>query len=62
MQDSLWPLKSNYNHMNYVLKNIPVRTDKPRSRGFTMAMDKGLSFGKPRILLTAALILLTLLN
>ncbi len=48
--------------MNYVLKNIPVRTDKPRSRGFTMAMDKGLSFGKPRILLTAALILLTLLN
>ncbi|SEG21981.1 phosphosulfolactate synthase [Algoriphagus boritolerans] len=29
--------------MNYVLKNIPVRTDKPRSRGFTMAMDKGLS-------------------
>ncbi|WP_289031842.1 phosphosulfolactate synthase [uncultured Algoriphagus sp.] len=29
--------------MNYVLKNIPVRTEKPRSSGFTMAMDKGLS-------------------
>jgi phosphosulfolactate synthase len=29
--------------MNYELTNIPVRTDKPRSRGFTMAMDKGLS-------------------
>lgn len=29
--------------MNYVLKNIPVRTDKPRTTGFTMAMDKGLS-------------------
>lgn len=29
--------------MNYVLKNLPVRTEKPRSTGFTMAMDKGLS-------------------
>jgi phosphosulfolactate synthase len=29
--------------MNYVLKNIPVRTEKPRTSGFTMAMDKGLS-------------------
>lgn len=29
--------------MNYELKNIPVRTDKPRTTGFTMAMDKGLS-------------------
>jgi phosphosulfolactate synthase len=29
--------------MNYVLKNIPVRTEKPRTTGFTMAMDKGLS-------------------
>ena len=29
--------------MNYVLKNIPVRTSKPRNTGFTMAMDKGLS-------------------
>jgi phosphosulfolactate synthase len=29
--------------MNYVLKNVPVRTEKPRSKGFTMAMDKGLS-------------------
>ncbi|KEO72119.1 phosphosulfolactate synthase [Anditalea andensis] len=29
--------------MNYVLKNIPSRTEKPRSTGFTMVMDKGLS-------------------
>ncbi len=29
--------------MNYVLKNIPVRTQKPRDKGFTMVMDKGLS-------------------
>jgi len=29
--------------MNYVLKNIPVRTEKPRTTGFTMVMDKGLS-------------------
>ncbi len=29
--------------MNYVLNNIPVRTQKPRTTGFTMAMDKGLS-------------------
>jgi phosphosulfolactate synthase len=29
--------------MNYVLKSIPDRTAKPRSSGFTMAMDKGLS-------------------
>ncbi|MDN3669005.1 phosphosulfolactate synthase [Echinicola jeungdonensis] len=29
--------------MNYVLKNVPERTEKPRSRGYTMAMDKGLS-------------------
>jgi len=29
--------------MNYTLKNIPERTKKPRSLGYTMAMDKGLS-------------------
>jgi len=29
--------------MNYILKNIPFRTQKPRSTGYTMAMDKGLS-------------------
>lgn len=29
--------------MNYVLKNLPVRTEKPRTTGFTMVMDKGLS-------------------
>ena len=29
--------------MNYILKNIPERTTKPRQYGFTMAMDKGLS-------------------
>lgn len=29
--------------MNYILKNIPERTVKPRDKGFTMVMDKGLS-------------------
>lgn len=29
--------------MNYVLNHVPVRTEKPRSAGFTMVMDKGLS-------------------
>jgi phosphosulfolactate synthase len=29
--------------MNYILKDIPERTQKPRQYGFTMAMDKGLS-------------------
>lgn len=29
--------------MNYTLKNLPERTNKPRQTGFTMAMDKGLS-------------------
>lgn len=29
--------------MNYVLKNLPVRSEKPRTTGFTMVMDKGLS-------------------
>lgn len=30
--------------MNYTLNNIPERTAKPRESGYTMAMDKGLSF------------------
>ena len=29
--------------MNYILKNIPERTQKPRLNGLTMVMDKGLS-------------------
>jgi phosphosulfolactate synthase len=29
--------------MNYSLNSIPLRTEKPRNSGFTMAMDKGLS-------------------
>ncbi|MBJ6117278.1 phosphosulfolactate synthase [Pontibacter sp. BT310] len=29
--------------MNYTLNNLPERELKPRERGFTMAMDKGLS-------------------
>lgn len=29
--------------MNFPLNNIPERTSKPRSSGFTMSMDKGLS-------------------
>jgi phosphosulfolactate synthase len=30
-------------HLNFELKNIPDRPEKPRQVGFTMAMDKGLS-------------------
>lgn len=29
--------------MNYVLNNLPVRSEKPRASGLTMVMDKGLS-------------------
>ncbi len=29
--------------MNYYLNNLPERTKKPRTEGFTMVMDKGLS-------------------
>lgn len=29
--------------MNFVLKDLPQRTDKPRNHGLTMVMDKGLS-------------------
>lgn len=29
--------------MNYILNNVPERTVKPREKGFTMVMDKGLS-------------------
>jgi len=29
--------------MNYALKNIPDRSEKPREKGLTMVMDKGLS-------------------
>lgn len=29
--------------MNYSISNLPERTAKPRQKGFTMAMDKGLS-------------------
>lgn len=29
--------------MHYFLNNVPERTQKPREKGFTMAMDKGLS-------------------
>ncbi|RYG07518.1 MAG: phosphosulfolactate synthase, partial [Chitinophagaceae bacterium] len=29
--------------MNYTLNDIPERTSKPRQKGLTMVMDKGLS-------------------
>ena len=29
--------------MNYIINNLPERTSKPRTEGFTMVMDKGLS-------------------
>ncbi|MCF6359485.1 MAG: phosphosulfolactate synthase [Cyclobacteriaceae bacterium] len=29
--------------MNYILQDIPERTEKPRESGYTMVMDKGLS-------------------
>lgn len=44
--DRLW--QSDYytdviQHMNFELKNVPSRTVKPRDKGLTMVMDKGLS-------------------
>jgi phosphosulfolactate synthase len=34
---------SQYYNMNYILDQIPERTSKPRQKGLTMVMDKGLS-------------------
>lgn len=39
--------------MNYILKNIPVRTEKPRTSGLTMVMDKGLSIREVENFLSA---------
>jgi phosphosulfolactate synthase len=39
--------------MNYILKNLPVRTEKPRTSGFTMVMDKGLSIREVENFLSA---------
>lgn len=40
--------------MHYSLKNIPYRTEKPRKKGFTMVMDKGLSLREVEDLLSVA--------
>jgi phosphosulfolactate synthase len=40
--------------MNYELKNIPERPDKPRQTGFTMVMDKGLSLREAEDFLSVA--------
>ena len=40
--------------MNYVLKNIPERTLKPRTNGLTMVMDKGLSINEIKNFLEVA--------
>jgi len=39
--------------MNYFLKDIPERTEKPRETGFTMAMDKGMSLNETENFLSA---------
>lgn len=40
--------------MNYFLKDVPERTQKPREKGFTMAMDKGLSVREAEDFLSVA--------
>ena len=40
--------------MNYILKNIPERTDKPREKGISMVMDKGLSLREVEDLIEVA--------
>lgn len=40
--------------MNYALKNIPVRTERPRSYGITMVMDKGMGIEGTRDFLSVA--------
>lgn len=40
--------------MNYYLKTIPVRSEKPRNYGLTMVMDKGLSIRQVEDMLEAA--------
>lgn len=40
--------------MNYFLKDVPERTQKPREKGFTMAMDKGLSVRQAEDFLSVA--------
>lgn len=40
--------------MHYALKNIPERTNKPRTSGLTMVMDKGLSIRETENLLSVA--------
>lgn len=40
--------------MNFPLRNIPERTAQPRRHGLTMVIDKGLSLGEARNLLSVA--------
>ena len=41
--------------MNFPLNNLPERTQRPRTHGLTMVMDKGLSVGEARHFIDAAL-------
>ena len=40
--------------MNFELSQIPERIAKPRTNGLTMVMDKGLSLGQVKNLISAA--------
>src|SRR5689334_1906087 len=40
--------------MNFQLKNIPERTQQPRTHGLTMVMDKGLGLDEIRNMLSVA--------
>ena len=40
--------------MNFTLKNMPVRTEQPRSHGLTMVMDKGMGLAGVRDFLSVA--------
>ena len=50
---SLQPHRNNF-RMNFALKNIPLRTSKPRTHGLTMVMDKGMGLNGVRDFLSVA--------
>lgn len=48
------PLQTLICSMNYTLKHVPDREKKPRSKGITMVMDKGLSLNEVENFLSVA--------
>jgi phosphosulfolactate synthase len=48
--------------MNQILSHLPARSDKPRKKGVTMVMDKGLSFREAENLVAASAHLIDLVK